>query len=66
MSNIWSVMRKEFARFFKDKRMVVSSFLLPGLMIYLVYSIMGSAMGSQFNTEDDYKYKIEEIGRAHV
>ena len=61
MSNIWSVMRKEFARFFKDKRMVVSSFLLPGLMIYLVYSIMGSAMGSQFNTEDDYKYKIEAV-----
>lgn len=61
MSNIWSVMRKEFARFFKDKRMVVSSLLLPGLMIYLVYSIMGSAMGSQFNTEDDYKYKIEAV-----
>lgn len=61
MSNIWSVMKKEFARFFKDKRMVVSSLLLPGLMIYLVYSIMGSAMGSQFNTEDDYKYKIEAV-----
>ena len=46
MRNIWTIMKKEFDRFFKDKRMVVSTLLLPGLMIYFVYSIMGTAMGS--------------------
>lgn len=61
MRNIWTIMRKEFDRFFKDKRMVVSTLLLPGLMIYFVYSIMGSAMGSQFMTEEEYMYKVEVV-----
>lgn len=59
MSNIWTIMKKEFDRFFKDKRMVISTLLLPGLMIYLVYTIMGTAMGSQFMTDEEYVYKIE-------
>lgn len=61
MRNIWTIMKKEFDRFFKDKRMVISTLLLPGLMIYLVYSIMGSAMGSQFMTDDEYVYKMEVV-----
>ena len=32
-NNLWTIMKKEFARFFGDKRMVVSVILLPGLMI---------------------------------
>ena len=31
-----TIFKKELTRFFKDKRMVVSTLLLPGLMIYLV------------------------------
>lgn len=61
MRNIWTIMKKEFDRFFKDKRMVVSTLLLPGLMIYFVYSIMGTAMGSQFMTEEEYVYKMEVV-----
>ena len=61
MRNIWTIMKKEFDRFFKDKRMVVSTLLLPGLMIYFVYSIMGTAMGSQFMTEEEYVYKVEVV-----
>ena len=54
-------MKKEFDRFFKDRRMVVSTLLLPGIMIYFVYSIMGTAMGSQFMTEEEYVYKVEVV-----
>ena len=61
MRNILTVMKKEFDRFFKDKRMVLSTVILPGLMIYFVYSIMGSAMGSQFMTEEEYVYKMEVV-----
>ena len=61
MRNIWTIMRQEFDRLFKDKRMVVSTLLLPGIMIYFVYSIMGSAMGSQFMTEEEYVYKMEVV-----
>ena len=61
MRNILTIMKKEFDRFFKDRRMVVSTLLLPGIMIYFVYSIMGSAMGSQFMTEETYVYKMEVV-----
>ena len=61
MRNIWTIIKKEFDRFFKDKRMVVSTLLLPGIMIYFVYSIMGTAMGSQFMTEETYVYKMEVV-----
>ena len=61
MRNIWTIMKKEFDRFFKDRRMVVSTLLLPRIMIYFVYSIMGTAMGSQFMTEETYVYKMEVV-----
>ena len=53
-NKIWAIMRKEFARFFGDRRIVFTSILLPGLLIYLVYSFMGSAMGDMFGTDEGY------------
>lgn len=47
-NGIWTIMRKELARFFGDKRMVISSILLPGILIYVAYSFMGSALADQF------------------
>ena len=37
-------MKKELARFFGDRRLVITTLLLPGIMIYVVYSFLGSAM----------------------
>ena len=51
-SNIRAVMCKEFSRFFGDRRLVLTTILLPGLMIYLLYSLMGGAMGSLFAQPD--------------
>ncbi len=48
------IAKKELTRFFFDKRMVLSTLLLPGLLIYILYSFMGSGMGSMFGTDDDY------------
>ncbi len=50
---ILTVMRKELARFFGDRRMVMS-LLLPGVLIYLLYSFMGSAMVDMFGVSEDY------------
>lgn len=50
-NGIWSIMRKELARFFGDKRMVISSILLPGILIYVAYSFMGTALNSQFEND---------------
>lgn len=57
-NNIITIMRKEFARFFKDRRMVLTSLILPGLMIYLIYSFMGTAFGSLFGADENYIPRI--------
>lgn len=43
-NNTITVMKKELARFFGDRRLVITTLLLPGIMIYVVYSFLGSAM----------------------
>ncbi len=57
-NNIVAVMKKEFTRFFSDKRMVLTTILLPGLMIYFLYSFMGSGFSSQFEQTEDFKPKV--------
>lgn len=57
-NNMMTIIKKEFARFFGDKRMVLTTILLPGLMIYVLYSFMGDGMMNQFTTADDYVYSV--------
>ena len=54
-STIFTVFKKEFKRFFSDKRMVISTIFLPGILIYVIYTFMGSALTSQFSGEENYK-----------
>lgn len=49
-----TIIRKEFARFFGDKRMVFTTVLMPGLMIYILYTFMGKGMMKEFSTDDTY------------
>ena len=58
---IWTIMKKELARFFKDGRMCLTTLLLPGLMIYILYSFMGDALGSQLNVADDFQPRIRTV-----
>lgn len=37
-----AIIKKEFARFFLDRRMLLTTVILPGLLIYVVYTIIGS------------------------
>lgn len=51
---IFTVMKKELARFFGDRRMAFTTIVLPGLMIYVMYSLMGNAFETMFTTDDTY------------
>lgn len=50
-------MKKELARFFGDRRLVITTLLLPGIMIYVVYSFLGSAMMKSILPEEAYVAK---------
>ncbi|MDP2425515.1 MAG: ABC transporter permease subunit [bacterium] len=49
MRNIWTIFKKEWDRVIKDKRLVISVMILPGLMIFLIYTFIGTAMSSAFD-----------------
>lgn len=58
---MWTIVKKELARFFGDKTLFFSTVLLPGLMIFVLYSFMGKAMVSQFQAEEAHVYEIATI-----
>lgn len=56
-NNTITVMKKELARFFGDRRLVITTLLLPGCMIYLVYSLLGNVMMKSLLPEEAYVAK---------
>lgn len=44
-NNTWTIIKKEFARFFGDRSLLFTTVIMPGLLIYLVYSLMGEGIG---------------------
>lgn len=50
---ILTVFKKELARFFKDKRTLIA-LVMPGILLYVIYTLMGGAMSSSFAPDDDY------------
>lgn len=59
-SHLRIIIKKEFARFFGDKRMLMTA-LLPGFLIYVLYSFMGSGMSEMYTTDEDYVYEIQAV-----
>ena len=50
-NNVGTIIRKEFARFFGDRSLVFTSVIMPGLLIYVIYTLMGSFMGNKVQEE---------------
>ena len=42
--NAWAIARKELARFFSNNASALASIVLPGLLIFLMWTFMGDAM----------------------
>ena len=54
-----ALIKKEFLRFFRDPRLIVTM-LLPGILIYAIYSLLGSFMGEQ----PKYDFKVLLAGES--
>ncbi len=57
-NNIITIMKKEFSRFFRDKRMVLTTIFMPGILIYVMYTFMGEGMTSMYTSSEDYVPKV--------
>lgn len=41
MNTVLTIIKKEFRRFFSDKRLIFTTILMPGLILYLCYTLIG-------------------------
>lgn len=60
-SNILTIIKKELHRFFGDRGLFITTVLLPGVMIYVIYSFMGSALTGMFTPDEDYRYTVKAV-----
>jgi sodium transport system permease protein len=51
-NGIFTIAKKEFRRFFTDRRMVFVTVIMPGLIIFLLYTLMGQGMQSALSTDN--------------
>lgn len=59
MSKIFVVLKKELRRFFTDRRMLTSIFL-PGILIFIIYSLLGGVVTDMMSQQiTDYSVHIE-------
>lgn len=52
-SNALTIIRKEFARFFGDRQLLFTTVIMPGLLIYIIYSLMGNGMEKMMTEGQD-------------
>lgn len=63
LKSLLLVARKELRRVFTDKRLVITSFLLPMISIAIIYSLMGIMIG---RAEEDIKSHITRLSGINV
>lgn len=49
MNGVKNIVQKELTRVFKDKKLVISLFILPVVLIVVIYSLMGQLMSSKMS-----------------
>lgn len=54
-SNMWNVFKKEVYRVLSDRRLIITVFLVPGLTIYLMYSLIGDVVSDQAEEIEQHK-----------
>lgn len=55
MRNIWTMFKKEVYRVLSDARLVVMVFIVPGLSIFVMYSLMGNIMQGQADAVEEHE-----------
>lgn len=62
MKTVLTIIKKEFARFFKDTRLMLTTLILPGLLIFAMYSLMGTIMENVAKDEAETKCTAYAVG----
>lgn len=65
-SNSLTIIKKEFTRFFGDRQLIFTAIIMPGLLIYLIYSFMGTGIESmiQEGANDKVTVRVENMPQS--
>ena len=59
MKNLWTIIKKELRRFYTDPKMLFA-LLMPGLIIFILYSLIGDYFANVTSGENEtYVVRIE-------
>lgn len=61
MKNVLNIVKKELDKIFKSPRLIISTFLLPAILIFIMYSLMGTSAKSQSQKLLEHEYKVVNI-----
>ncbi len=59
-SDLLTIIKKECARFFGDKKMLFTM-LSPGILIYVMYSFMGNGFAEMYQTDEDFVAQVAVV-----
>ena len=65
-SNVLTIIKKEFDRVFRDRQLMFTTIILPGLLIYFIYSFMGSSADklTQQNREESVTVQVDNLPQS--
>ena len=65
-SNVLTIIKKEFDRVFRDRQLMFTTIILPGLLIYLIYSFMGTSANKmvQQNREESVTVQVDNLPQS--
>ncbi|MGN1234887.1 MAG: ABC transporter permease, partial [Christensenellaceae bacterium] len=63
MKGLITIVRKELARFFKDKKLWVTM-ILPGVLIYFIYSILGTVLMDTMIPTEGQEYEVLTVNMS--
>ena len=58
MKNVLTIFKKEFYRVMSDRRLIFTSIILPGLAIFIMYSLIGDAASGMETDIDSHRMII--------
>lgn len=58
MSKILIIVKKELLRILTDKRLCFTTIIMPGLMIFIMYALVGNVMSNTYSTVQNSEYTV--------
>ena len=61
MNDVFKIFKKEMDKIFRFPRMIFTSLLLPGLIIFVIYALIGQSLEAEMNETEEYIGSVQVI-----